>query len=295
MTDGRSVWRMKDALWHDREWIVVLVDEFGAAGYAVADYLESVAKIQNDGGRLKTGPRVVSRATGVDPVTVCHVVSRSVTLGLLDEYEDHDGRFTCRITWFAADQGRALAARRQADHRAVPPVKPDDSPPLSRSVTPRHGESRSVTRRGKESRGEQLPPSAKAEAVPASPAQTDDERVVQEKAAYLAHLLSSEVRTARGVDAHSREALPVRAWHLAARAMMTLDGYSAEQIEFAIRWVCRHHYWSHRVRSMPRLRSEMAQVVKEIREQRDGHPRPRLRAVRENASDLLRAIDGGAV
>lgn len=145
MSDGRTIWRTKDCLWHEREWIVILVDEFGPAGYAVIDYLEGQAKLQNDGGQVKTGPRAIARATGTDPVTVCHVLSRSVTLGLLLDYRESNGRFICTIAWFGADQGKGMAASRQAKRRASDPVDKGDPPSLSRSVTPRHGPSRPVT------------------------------------------------------------------------------------------------------------------------------------------------------
>lgn len=80
----------------------------------------------------------------------------------------------------------------------------------------------------------------------------------------LCELMSAEVRSAHGVDARSREALPVKGWHDACRSMLTRDGVPAERVEAAIRWVCRHHYWRMRVRSMTRLRSEMAQVLAEM-------------------------------
>src|SRR6185312_2449152 len=138
VSDGRTIWRARDTHWREREWIVILGEEFGAAGPAVIDYLEDQAKLQNDGGRVKTGPRAIARGSFVDVVTVGHVLSRSVTLGLLDEFEDRDGRFTCRVTWFAADQGKAMAANRKAKQRASTPVEPDDPSPLSRSVPPCH-------------------------------------------------------------------------------------------------------------------------------------------------------------
>lgn len=163
MSNGRTFWRAKDAAWHDREWIVTLVDEFGPAGYAVADCLESMAKMQNDGGRVKTGPRAVARATGADVVTVGHVVSRAVTLGLLVDYEERDTRFECVVAWFAADQGSAMAATRKARQRANAPIDPDDLPPLSRSVTDGHGESRSVPECPTTGQDRTEQPSAKAE------------------------------------------------------------------------------------------------------------------------------------
>ena len=139
---GRTVWRAKDAAWWRREWIVELGEEFGAAGPSVIDWLECEAKSQNDGGRVKAGPRTVARGCFVDLVTVGHVLSRSVTLGLLVDYEDKGGRFECRISWWQADQDKSSAAIRKARQRAA---NTGDSESLSRSVTVSHGESRPVT------------------------------------------------------------------------------------------------------------------------------------------------------
>lgn len=145
MSDGRTIWRARDTHWREREWIVILGEEFGAAGPAVIDYLEDQAKIQNDGGRVKSGPRAVARGAFVDSVTVGHVLSRAVTLGLLVDYRESNGRFVCTIAWFAADQGKGLAANRKQRQRSGATVKPDDPAPLSRSVTQSHAPSRGVT------------------------------------------------------------------------------------------------------------------------------------------------------
>ncbi|MGH2870300.1 MAG: hypothetical protein ACRDNK_22370, partial [Solirubrobacteraceae bacterium] len=102
------------------------------------------AKLQNDGGRVKTGPRAVARGCFVDLVTVGHVLSRAVTLGLLVDYQEDKGRFECVIYWFAADQAKGGAAFRKAKQRGGLPVDPDDTPPLSRSVLDGHDESRPV-------------------------------------------------------------------------------------------------------------------------------------------------------
>jgi hypothetical protein len=131
---------------------------------------------------------------------------------------------------------------------------------------------------------------AKAVSVAAAPPPDGD---LEDHVAYLAHLASSLIRTTHGYSAKSKEARPIKAWHDACRAMIVLDGFTAEQIEYAIRWVCKHHYWSRRIRSMTRLRSEMEQVVDEIRKQRDSNVVP-MRGRRENASDWLRQIDGEA-
>lgn len=146
MSDGRMMWRARDAGFFLREWIVQLGEEFGCVGPAVIDWLEDQAKLQNNGGRIKTGFRALSRGCFAnDVVTVCHVVSRAVTLGLLIDYQERDGRFECVISWFEADQRRAQASVRKQRQRNGATADPDDTPPLSRSVTDGHGESRSVS------------------------------------------------------------------------------------------------------------------------------------------------------
>lgn len=107
----------------------------------------------------------------------------------------------------------------------------------------------------------------------------------------LCRLMSSEVRSAHGIAAGSSVARVTKGWRDATRSMLNRDGYSQQQIEYAIRWVCKHHYWKQRVRSMPRLRSEMEQIVNEIREQQQGRVAQVVPIGRKpNASDLLRTI-----
>ena len=157
-TTGRTYWWAKDSAWWRRERIVELGEEFGADGPAVIDWLCCEAKAQNDGGRVKTGVRSISRGSFVDPVTVGHVVSRSVTLGLLDDYEPASGRFVCRISGWKADQERALATSRKAAERERKAQETRDSEPV---VTVSHGQSRSVTEcppTGQDRTEEQNPP-----------------------------------------------------------------------------------------------------------------------------------------
>jgi hypothetical protein len=132
VTNGRTVWWAKDSAWWRRESIVELGEEFGPAGPAVVDWLACEAKAQNDGGHVKSGFKAVARGCFVTPDVVCHALSRSVTLGLLDDYEEANGRFTCRISGWESDQNRAQAAARKARSRA-------------KTDAPSHGESRPVT------------------------------------------------------------------------------------------------------------------------------------------------------
>lgn len=145
MRGGRTYWWAKDAAWWRRERIVALGEEFGPAGPAVIDWLSCEAKAQNDAGRVKTGVRSLARGCFVDPATVSHVLSRSVTLGLLDEFDTADDLFTCRISGWRADQEAGRAAARQASRREGKAAGSDDSDTgshaLSRPVTPCHAES----------------------------------------------------------------------------------------------------------------------------------------------------------
>lgn len=148
MTTGRTYWWGKDAAWWRRELIVELGEEFGPAGPAVIDWLSCEAKAQNAAGVVKTGCKSIARGCFVDVVTVSHVVSRSVTLGVLDDYQDLGSRFVCRISGWASDQRRARAADRKAEERA----NTGDSDPV---VTLGHAESRSVTECPPRGRGEE--------------------------------------------------------------------------------------------------------------------------------------------
>lgn len=178
MTDGRTYWWGKDSGWWRRERIVLLGEEFGAAGPAVIDWLACEAKAQNDAGRVKAGVRSLSRGCFVDVVTVGHVLSRSVAIGLLDDFEEADGLFTCRISGWEKDQERSRAADRQARARARRSAADDGDPPApatppepvtgrdeSRPVTGRHASSR-IQERTEEERTEATPPTPPSDSEP---------------------------------------------------------------------------------------------------------------------------------
>lgn len=145
MSDGRTVWWAKDSAWWRRERVVELGEEFGSAGPAVVDWLACEAKAQNAGGRVQAGHRTVARGCFVEVVTVGHVLSRAVTLGLLDDFAEDAGRFECRISGWGAEQDRVKATARKAEQRIRESVGKGDPPRGSRSVTPGHAESRPVT------------------------------------------------------------------------------------------------------------------------------------------------------
>lgn len=152
MTAGRTVWWPKDSAWWRRERVVELGEELGAEGPAVIDFLSCEAAAQNDGGRVKTGYRSVARGCFVELVTVRHVVSRAVTLGVLDDFEEGGNTFVCRMSGWQEDNARGKAAARQAAARGrreagSQGAEPNDDADQgvtdrdeSRPVTPRHAE-----------------------------------------------------------------------------------------------------------------------------------------------------------
>jgi hypothetical protein len=169
MSDGRTMWWPKDSAWWRREYVVELGEEFGPAGPAVLDWLSCEAKAQNDGGIVKSGHRSVSRGCFVGVVTVGHVLSRSVAVGALDDFQEDRGRFSCRISGWKTDNDRGRAAVRKQEERnrklednGSTEPDPENGTAVtkrdeSRSVTPRHGESRNVTLR-EEKRRRKDPP-----------------------------------------------------------------------------------------------------------------------------------------
>lgn len=143
MTAGRTSWWPKDAAWHRRELLIELGEEFGAEGPHLIDVLSAWAQEQGATGEVKGGWRGLARESFVALERCKEIVSRSVTLGVLDDFEaSEDGRrFTLRVSGWSADARRGRAAWRQANKRerdsqaeseASPDVTERD---LSRSVT----------------------------------------------------------------------------------------------------------------------------------------------------------------
>jgi hypothetical protein len=132
----------KDTGWWRREHVVELGEEFGPVGPAVLDWLSCEAKLQNDGGNVKAGPRTLARGVFSDLVTVRNVLSRAVTIGALHHFEEHDGRFTCTISGWSSDNQRGWNAFRQADYRAKNAEEVTERNALSRPVAPREEKSR---------------------------------------------------------------------------------------------------------------------------------------------------------
>ena len=235
--DGRTVWWPKDAAWWRREHVVELGEEFGPAGPAVLDWLSCEAKSQNDGGWVKAGVRSCARGCFVEAVTVSHVLSRAVTVGALDEMEQADGRFRCRISGWAADNTRGNAAMRKQAQREKEAAS--------------HGESRPVTEshlKGQERSKEG------ANAPSTSPEFSDD--VIR-----LCELHSQLSRQRTEEPAKSKRYLPTKKWHEEMDRLIRLDDRTPEQIEKAIRWVHSDPFWSKVVLSVPTLREKYGQLV----------------------------------
>lgn len=135
VSEGRTIWFPLDTGWFRREHVVELGEEFGPVGPLVLAWLSLEAKMQNDGGVVKAGPKAVARGVFSDAVTVSHVLSRAVRIGALHHYSEHDGRFTCTISGWEMDNRRGWDSFRKADSRAK-------NRPV---VTECHDESRPVT------------------------------------------------------------------------------------------------------------------------------------------------------
>jgi hypothetical protein len=161
VTDGRTYWWSKDAAWWRRERVVALGQEFGAAGPAALDYLSCEAKMQNDGGQVKAGWRVLARdAFAESPERAQDIVERAVEIGALDDLvELPHGLFTCRVSGWRHDQDLAQGAERSRRARRA-----------SRSDTVRHGPSDFVTRTGQDSTGTENGSRARAHETPAETA-----------------------------------------------------------------------------------------------------------------------------
>ena len=127
MAGERTTWRAKPCGWRDRERVVALGDEFGSAGPLVLDVLEEFAKEQRDGDRVRTGLRALARAAflprGTEGIEQAREILRFAgRVGALDELaigEDDAMTVTCRVSGFAADQGRGLESVRKAQKRAA--------------------------------------------------------------------------------------------------------------------------------------------------------------------------------
>lgn len=173
MSSGRTSWWAKDGGWYDRERVVELGEEFGPAGPLVLDWLSCQAKLQNDGpfdaptGVVKSGFRAVARGCFIaDADIVRSIVELAAEIGALDDLAVDGRTFTCRISGWRSEQGRAAQTARKRDQRAAgQPGTDQDKPGPGAAATPR------TTR---DNAGPKRPPS---QVVPESPTTGHDQTV----------------------------------------------------------------------------------------------------------------------
>jgi hypothetical protein len=126
---GRTVWQAQDVLWWSRERVVELGEEFGAAGPAVANWLECQAKAQNNDGLVKSGFRAIARGAFIEGGhdRVREIVEYAVEIGFLKEYEAATRTFVARVSAFQVDQPKGAAALNKAAQRADTPATGADA------------------------------------------------------------------------------------------------------------------------------------------------------------------------
>ena len=136
---GRITWRAKPCGWRDRERVVALGEEFGPAGPLVLDVLEELAKEQREAGWVRTGLRSLARASflqrGSEGVQAARdILAFAGRVGGLDDLtiaDDDDMTVVCRVSGFAADQGKGYEAvrkgwQRPGTDRESPGHSPED-------------------------------------------------------------------------------------------------------------------------------------------------------------------------
>src|SRR4051812_42308069 len=99
--EGRTTWWPCDAAEHDRELIVEMGEEYGAAGPYLLRVMKDLAQQQRDSGRVRTGFRVLRTKCFVKSTEEARaIVEFGAQIGLLDDLDiDDDGRrFVCRIS-----------------------------------------------------------------------------------------------------------------------------------------------------------------------------------------------------
>lgn len=127
MSTGRTTWRAKPCGWRDRERVVALGEEFGPGGPLVLDVLEEMAKEQVGDGTVRAGLRSLARAAFLPRGSegaelVRNVLGFAETVGALDDLaiaDDADMTVTCRVSGFAADQGKGYESVRKARQRGA--------------------------------------------------------------------------------------------------------------------------------------------------------------------------------
>jgi hypothetical protein len=184
MSEGRTTWRAKPCGWRDRERVVALGEEFGPAGPLILDLLEELAKEQRANGAVRTGLRSLARGAFLPRGTDGAQLARSIlefaeTIHALDDLaiaDDADMTVTCRVSGFAADQGKGYEAVRKGQQRAAGHIEtpPDNVPgsPDARdngAACPDGGDTVPVSPpTGQDRTGEEPPPVAASGDLPVS-------------------------------------------------------------------------------------------------------------------------------
>lgn len=284
--DGCTYWWMKDCGWWRREGIIILGQEFGPSGPVIIDWLACEAKLQNDGGYVKSGPLAVAHGCFTSPSVTRNALRRAVELGVLEDYKEDRGRFTCRLSGWSSDQKRGLNALRQQRFRERKRlgVEPNSSQSKHvtqrdsalRSVTQRYGASPSVTRN--EKRIEDI------EKTPTSSSLLVGDFSRAENRPELLQLCS---RLADAIILNDPKAKPdpnSKRWLEAMRLLLDKDGRSVAEVERVIDWCQADSFWRSNILSIPTLREKFTQLAIRMTD-------TSVVTVRESPSDLLKAID----
>ena len=121
MSAGKTYWLALDVRWLQREGVVEAREEHGHEAITVLLCLMCQAKLENDGGKFKTGYRTLAREAFLADVDEARrIVAGLVSAGLIDDaQEDVDNRRVVgRISGWQADQFKGRAAARKAEERA---------------------------------------------------------------------------------------------------------------------------------------------------------------------------------
>lgn len=244
MADGKTYWWAKDAQWLQRDGIVELGTEFGAAGPLLLDALCGMAKLENDAGHVFTGYVALARVAFTDPDVCRQVIERAVEIGVLDDFEPADDgrRFSVRVSGWQADQKKGRAADRDAQRRARTKTAALEAKPASsasdatergnsRPLTHTHapvGTGQDRTEQNTSSLRSEEPQTPMSSAPRSTPA--DDQRAVV--AELFAHWQT--------VCQHP-QAKPTPERLRAIRARLR-DGYTAAQVRQAIDGAARHPF-----------------------------------------------------
>jgi hypothetical protein len=284
--EGRTSWWPCDAAEHDRELIVELGEEFGPGGPLAMRVLKDLAQQQRDGGRVRTGFRVLRQKTFVESIDVVRaIVEHAASIGALDDLElDEDGRrFTCRVSGWMADQARGRAAIKKASQRerGDEPVTPEGDASPSGVDTSTRGRSRGdVSGFVSPTRDDQN----REEGTTSVEPRLDEP---DPEVARLSHLLADLI-TINDPKASSRVKPDSRRWLTAMRLLIADRDGDVAEVERILRWSQTDPFWQTNILSPTKLREQFTQLLLRSRGQH-------LRAVSTPERDERRARGGKAI